>query len=557
MRKTFKKILAAVLALSLAVSLTACGKKGEKAEPVKPKTEKSEGTTGALSNELTAGDKIVNIGVTDTLGTLNPLNMDFAFINLYATSMLFLPLAGFNEDTGFDGLLAESITTKDNKTFDVKIRDDAVWSDGEPVTSDDVIFTILRLSSPEVANYNYDLSMFEGFNDDGTSPSGAESIDGIVKVDDKNLQFKVKDHLNLNTFINNVATWICILPSHVLKDIPANELLTSDWFNHPDVVDGPFKLDEYDAAHYIAYSANDNYFLGRPNIDKLNFRIVPGSDLLTGLKSGEIDLIHPAISAVPMEDHIEIENLEGVKAEYAEPVTNEMTFINTSNITDKRVRQAIVHAIDRQTLLNSLLGGKGEISEGVIPSVSPFYDPNGTKLDYDPEKAKALLREAGWDGSKTINYYVGGNDEVVVRAAQIVEQNLESVGMDVEIRMVDFATLMDVGGSDEVDMFSVQYTITPNDYFADLLSLVDTPVTSWTGGFFNEKLDKALMATQDTADEAELKALSQEVNEVIVDECPLFSLYFISNIGAYSERLVNAKPSLYGAFNNIHEWDVK
>lgn len=556
MKKMFKKAMAVLMAVTLSASLTACGGSSGTAQGTEKGAE-SSGGAGTVTDELSRGDKIVNIGVTDTLGTLNPLNMDYAFINLYATSMLFLPLAGFTPDIGFEGFIAESISTKDNKVFDVKLRDDAVWSDGEPVTADDVIFTLLKMTSPEVANYNFDFSMFEGFADDGSSPSGAETIDGIVKVDDKNLQFKLKGHMNLNTFINNVATWICILPSHVLKDIPADELLTNEWFNHPDVVDGPFMLDDYDAAHYISYSANDKYFLGRPKIDKLNFRIVQGSELLAGLKSGELDFIHPSMSAVPIEDHSEIENMEGVTASYADAVTNEMTYINTRKIPDKRVRQAIVYAIDRETLLNSLLGGNGEIADGLIPSASPFYDPNGTKISYDPEKAKALLADAGWDGSQTIAYYVGSNDEVAVRASQVVEQNLEAVGIDVDIRTVDFATLMEVGGSDEVDMFSVQYTITPNDYYADVLTLADIEGESWTGGFFSPELDEVLQATQETTDDAELTKLFRQMNEIIIDEGPIFSLYFLSNIGAVSDRLENAKPTLYGAFNNIHEWDVK
>ena len=556
MKKLFKKAVSVILALTLTTSLTACG--GSESNAAAPETAgAAEQSHAGADSELSAGDKIVNIGVTDTLGTLNPLNMDYAFINLYATSLMFLPLAGFTEDMGYEGFIAESISTNDNKVFDVKLRDDAVWSDGEPVVADDVIFTFLRMTCPEVANYNFDFSMFEGFADDGSTPSGAETIDGIVKVDDKNLQFRLKGHMNLNTFINNVATWICILPSHVLKDIPANELLSNDWFNHPDVVDGPFILDDYDAAHYISYSANDKYFKGRPKIDKLNFRVVQGSELLAGLKSGELDFLQPSMSAVPIEDHSEIENMEGVTSIYAEPVTNEMTYINTRKIPDKRVRQAIVHAIDRDTLLNSLLGGNGEIAEGVIPSASPFYDANGTKLDYDPEKAKQLLSEAGWDSSQTIAYYVGSNDEVAVRASQVVEQNLEAVGINVDIRTVDFATLMEVGGTDEVDMFSVQYTITPNDYYADVLTLADVEGDSWTGGFFSKKLDDALQATQETTDDAELTKLFREVNEVIVDEVPLFSLYFLSNIGAVSDRLENARPVLYGAFNNVHEWDVK
>ncbi len=556
MKRTMNKALAVVMAVVLAVSVSACGKKAEKTDIPKEENSKTEELT-AVTNELTGGSSIINIGVTDTLGTLNPLNMDYAFINLYATSLMFLPLGGLNDKMEFEGFIADSITTQDNKVFTVKLKDEAKWSDGEDVTADDVIFTILRLTCPEVANYSFDFSMFEGFSDDGSSPSGAESIAGVEKIDDKTLRFELKGHMNLNTFINNVATWICILPSHALKDIPAGELLSSDWFNHPTVTDGPFVIEDYDPAHYISYSANDSYFLGRPKADKLNFKVVQGSELLAGLKTGEIDFVHPSISAIPVEDRPEIEALPGIKARYSEAVTNEMTFINTKNIPDRDVRRAMVYAIDRQTLLNSLLGGNGEISEGVLPSASPYYDPSGEKTAFDPQKAKELLSKAGWDSTRTLKYYVGSNDEVAVRAAQVVEQNLEAVGIDVDLRTVDFATLMSVAGTDDVDMFSVQYTITPNDYYADMLTLVDVNGESWSGGFFNPELDRVLKATQEAGDDAELKKLYAQMNSIIIDETPLFSLYFISNLGAVSERIANAEPVLYGAFNNIHEWDVR
>ncbi len=108
-------------------------------------------------------------------------------------------------------------------------------------------------------------------------------------MDDKTVQFVANTPMSLNTFLNNCCVWICILPSHVLKDVPADQLATYDWFQHPDVVDGPYILDDYDSAHYISYHANENYFLGAPKIEKLNFRIIDPSEVLPELKSGEID----------------------------------------------------------------------------------------------------------------------------------------------------------------------------------------------------------------------------------------------------------------------------
>ena len=550
-----EKILAAGLALVMAAGLGACGSASAGSSVTGTSGAAVSGSTGAAA--VQTGDDIVNIAFTDSVGTVNPLNMDVTFINYYATSMMFLPLASFNDKYEPDYLLAESITTDDNQTFKVKLKDNAAWSDGQPVTSDDVIYTILKFTCPAVANPNFDFTPFKGFNDDGTSPEGATEIEGIHKTDDKNLEFICKDHMSLNTFLNNVATWVCILPKHAIENIPDDQLLTDSWFGHPDVVDGPYFLDDYDPAHYVSYHANENYFEGAPKIPKINFRIMQGSEILAGLKSGEIDMVHPSCS-IPVEDRDAVEKLEGFTTKYTDNIINEMTLFNTSKeyLSDPRVRQAIIYAIDRDTIVKQLLNGKGEVTDGFICSGSPFYNEGKTKLSYDPDKAKQLLEEAGWDGSQTLQYYVSSSDSIAVKAAQLIQQYLQNVGVKIEINTVDFATLMTIGGTDEEDFFSVQYTITPNDYWADIKNLIDVQDFSWSGGYYNEKVDEDLAKTQETTDETELKSLYNEIEEQVIEDAPMFPMYFQSNLGVVSDRLKNATPSFYGAFDNIQEWSV-
>ena len=550
-----EKILAAGLALVMAAGLGACGSASAGSSVTGTSGAAVSGSTGAAA--VQTGDDIVNIAFTDSVGTVNPLNMDVTFINYYATSMMFLPLASFNDKYEPDYLLAESITTDDNQTFKVKLKDNAAWSDGEPVTSDDVIYTILKFTCPAVANPNFDFTPFKGFNDDGTSPEGATEIEGIHKTDDKNLEFICKDHMSLNTFLNNVATWVCILPKHAIENIPDDQLQTDSWFSHPDVVDGPYFLDDYDPAHYVSYHANENYFEGAPKIPKINFRIMQGSEILAGLKSGEIDMVHPSCS-IPVEDRDAVEKLEGFTTKYTDNIINEMTLFNTSKeyLSDPRVRQAIIYAIDRDTIVKQLLNGKGEVTDGFICSGSPFYNEGKTKLSYDPDKAKQLLEEAGWDGSQTLQYYVSSSDSIAVKAAQLIQQYLQNVGVKIEINTVDFATLMTIGGTDEEDFFSVQYTITPNDYWADIKNLIDVQDFSWSGGYYNEKVDEDLAKTQETTDETELKSLYNEIEEQVIEDAPMFPMYFQSNLGVVSDRLKNATPSFYGAFDNIQEWSI-
>jgi len=546
-----KRGMSAVLALVLAGGMTACG----------GSTSSVSGSAAAQESEASSietGDDIMNIAFTDTVGTLNPLNMNWNFINLYATSMEFLPLVQFNSDYDVDYLIAESITSQDDRTFTVKIRDNATWSDGEPITADDVVWTMMKFTCPDVANPNFDFTPFVGINDDGTSPEGAESVEGIQAVDDRTVQLKTKDPMSLQTLYNNVLTWFCILPKHVLQDTPDDKLLTSSWFEKPDVVSGPYFVTDYDFSHYISYMANEKYFLGASKIQKVNFRIMDSSEILTGLQTGEIDMVHP-LSSLPNEDRKTVEKLDGYTSSYTDPITNEMTFFNTSKVTDPKVRQAIVYAIDRDTIVKQLLNGKGEVTDGFICSNSPYYDENKTKLSYDPDKAKQLLQEAGWDGSQTLQYYVSSNDSTAVKAAQLVQQYLGAVGVRIQINTVDFETLTgEVAGSDDEDFFSVQYTITPNDYWADEVSLINDKNGdgSWSGGYYNEDIDSLLAKTQTTTDADELKDIYDRIDEKVIEECPVFSLYFLSNLGVVSRRIKGADPTFYGAFDNIQDWEI-
>lgn len=547
-----RRILSAALAGVLALSLAACGSSSDETSGTSADTSEA----AAEDTEIETGDDIVNIGFSDALTSLNPLNMPLSFVDLYANSLQFLPLVAYNSDYGVDGMIAESITTDDNLTFHITIREDAVWSDGEPVTSDDVIWTILKMSSPEVANSYFDFSSFLGF-EDGTSPSGATEIEGLVKIDDKNLEMIANTEMSLESFYNNIATWICILPSHALEDIPDDELSSTDWFENPTVVSGPYIVQDYDLLHYVSYTANENYFLGAPNIENLNIQIVDGSSLLTKLQSGELDMVHPS-TAIPSTDQEELEELDNVTVTYSDNVINEMTFINTSTVTDSRVRQAIVCAIDREMLVESILNGHGEVTDTFICSASPYYNEEKGTNSYDPDRAEELLEEAGWDGSQTLEWNVNSGDESAILAAQVAQQQLAEVGITVNINTVDLSTLQAEAGSDDVDLTSVQYTITPSDYYVDAKWLADDVdgTGSWTGGFYDEDLDAALQATQTAVTTEELQEAYDAMEEAMLETVPLFSLYFQSNPGVVNNRIANAEMTFFGAFNNVQEWEI-
>lgn len=551
--KKRNRILSLLLAGVMALGLTACG--ASNAGAAADETGSAAVSTESASSDTAAsGEKIINVGVTNTIGSLNPLLLNGGEINKYATGLMFLPLMELDADLNFEGMLADSITTEDNKNFIVHIDDAATWSDGTPVTADDVVYTALRLASPVIGNTAMMYYVFEGVGDDGFVEEGAESIDGIQKVDDKTVQFTTKEEMPITTFENSYARYLLTLPKHVIEQYSEEELSTADWFNHPDVVSGPFIVTDFDVDHYISYEANKDYWKGAPKIDKLNIKIVDGSQLYAGLQSGEIDITQQTMSDIPQEDYESVEALDNVDVVYGSPVTNQSVFIQTKNVPDVKVRQAMLYAIDRQQILEELLNGHGEIVDGFLSSASPFYDDSLTPISYDPEKAKALLEEAGWDGSQTIRFYVNSGDSTFVNAASIIAAEWAAVGIKAEIQTVDFATLMSVAGTEDYDVLAVQYTYAPVDPYPDVAWLLGGE-GSWTG-YSDDTLNEALTKSQLTSDPEETKELFSVVDKKVQEDVPMFSAYVISAQGAVSKRITGAAPSVYGFFNDVRNWDV-
>ena len=551
--KKRNRILSLLLAGAMALGLTACG--ASNAGTAADETGSAAVSTESASTDTAAsGEKIINVGVTNTLGSLNPLLLNGGEINKYATGLMFLPLMELDADLNFEGMLADSITTEDNKNFIVHIDDAATWSDGTPVTADDVVYTALRLASPVIGNTAMMYYVFEGVGDDGFVEESAESIDGIQKVDDKTVQFTTKEEMPITTFENSYARYLLTLPKHVIEQYSEEELSTADWFNHPDVVSGPFFVTDFDVDHYISYEANKDYWKGAPKIDKLNIKIVDGSQLYAGLQSGEIDITQQTMSDIPQEDYESVEALDNVDVVYGSPVTNQSVFIQTKNVPDVKVRQAMLYAIDRQQILEELLNGHGEIVDGFLSSASPFYDDSLTPVSYDPEKAKALLEEAGWDGSQTIRFYVNSGDSTFVNAASIIAAEWAAVGIKAEIQTVDFATLMSVAGTEDYDVLAVQYTYAPVDPYPDVAWLLGGE-GSWTS-YSDDTLNDALTKSQLTSDPEETKELFSVVDKKVQEDVPMFSAYVISAQGAVSKRITGAVPSVYGFFNDVQNWDV-
>ncbi|MGM9536818.1 MAG: ABC transporter substrate-binding protein [Candidatus Onthomonas sp.] len=534
-----KKMLALLLALLMALSLAACGAQGTSVE------------TGTDTKTDSAADaSTVNIGCTSALGTLNPLMMDGTWINVTAMSLEFLPLVSLNDDFGFDYMLADSITTEDNLTYTVHLRDEATWSDGQPITAEDLAYTMTRIASPLVMNYAMQFTAVVGTDDaTGWTEEGDDNLDGLEVVDEKTLNITFKYEINRTSFLNGYAQYILTLPKHVLETIPESELASSSWFDAPDVVSGPYRVTSYDPDHYISYTANENFWMGAPKIQNCNIRIVDGSQLLSGLQSGEIDIVPPLLGTIPEEDYATVQNLEGITASFGSAIATETIFINAESIPDQRVRQAMLCALDRETIVTGLLSGGADLMDGFCVPDGP-YASGLEPVSYDPERAKELLAEAGWDGSETYTLYINSGDKTLINACTLCQSYWDAVGIQVKLVTVDLDTLMAQAGDEGTDLLAVQYTYPAVDPSWD----IDWLLASWCH-LYPDEAAQALNIIWASNEESVLKENYARIDQIAQEQVPLICLYANGPMGAVRSDLDGALPTMYGTINNIHDWD--
>lgn len=500
-------------------------------------------------------DKTVNIAVTGTIPSLNPLLIDATEVMKYALSLQFLPLVELNSELEFVPQLAQSITTEDNLTFTITLRDEAAWSDGTPVTTKDVLFTLLLITSPEAGRAILAQYLIEGTDDAGMMPSGATEIPGVKIIDDKTMTVTTKWPTALYTFENNFGRYMFILPEHILGSIPRDQLLTLEWFDKPDVISGPYFIVDSDLNHYIRFRANENYFLGAPKIQNLSINITTSSQLLAGLKAGEIDLVQQTMGAILLEDYEAIRALPGVTAVNGSPITNQSIFFNVKNVPDVRIRQALLYGMPRQIILDELLGGSGELVDAFLCSASPYYSDALGVTEYDPEKAAELIAAAAAEGANTsLTWYTDSGDATFVSAVELIAAMMDELGLRIEIRTVDLDSLMGVAAEGAFDVMSVQYTYAPTDPYTDMVWLLSAD--GWTR-YHNPDLDDDFTLTQESADLEAVRNAYLTINQAVVQDCPMISAYIISTLGAVSERLTGCTPDVYGTFINVHEWDVR
>jgi peptide/nickel transport system substrate-binding protein len=347
----------------------------------------------------------------------NPLQATagFTWLELYYSKLMVYDI----NFTAIEGDLAESWeTSADGLALTLHLRDGVTWHDGEPFTSEDVAFTIGLVQNPDSASVY------------------AAKYAGITSVDTPDPLTAVLNMSAPNAAILDGLTFLTMLPSHLLKDMAPADLATSDWWRTNPVGTGPFKWSAYEPGQYVELVANDDYWRGRPKLDKIINRYFPeAGTAVIALRSGEINFSYlTADEALSLQDDTTIQQLSGPSQ-----VPNYLGFnMEDPRFQDERIRQAFMYAIDRNTILDQLFSGTAESIDCMF--TLPQYVPEGlNKYDYNVDTAKQMLSDAGWDGSSVeiITYYA---DQLSTDILTAIQQFLADAGVTATIRSVDVPT---------------------------------------------------------------------------------------------------------------------
>ena len=345
-----------------------------------------------------AEEKVVTAAMDQAWDTMMPLNTTSNYTR-FICDQIYDRLTQTNADGSIEGRLAESWTVNDaSDAVTFKLHEDAVWSDGEPVTAEDVVFSYQMYSDPSVeAKSRYHLEYIAGVDD-----SGAELSEDSIEVtadSDYEVTFKLKEAMYPDTFLQDIDT-VFIIPKHVFEGKTAEEINAPDLWANP-VGSGPFIYDSEINGERMEFTKNENYYLGTPNIDRLIIRVVPSANVLSGLMNGELDLI--GFGSVLTDDWETAKSQDNLVTESV-PTTSYTTLIfNTQKeYLTQEVRQALNLSINRGEINEKAYYNlaqpasptfvKPDRDEAWVAEGMPLTNPD----DADPAAAKEVMEAAGW-----------------------------------------------------------------------------------------------------------------------------------------------------------------
>jgi peptide/nickel transport system substrate-binding protein len=488
--------------------------------------------------------------------SLNPISVDYTMESIRVCERnIFETL--FYYDLDFDGVklkpvLAESLKVSDDGLeMTVKLKENIWFSDGTPITADDVVFTFETIMNPRI-----DVADLRGYY---------QNIKEVVKTDNKTVKF-IFNELYWKT-LESVGVFE-VLPKHIYQFKDPNEF--NKRISNP-VGSGPYIFDRWDVGQQIILKRNENYWGKKPNMKKMVFKIITNSTAaLQALRSHDIDYMEPR-----SEQFAEVSKDEQFKKEfnilsYWEP-SGGYAYIgwneNTPYFKDSKVRLAMTHIINRKAIVEYLLKGNATVISGPFYLYGKQNDPNIKPWPYDPNYAKQLLKKAGWadtdkDGILDKNgipfrfkFSYPAESQTGEGIAKLLKDDGAKVGIDVIADPVEWSIFIEKMNSGQFDacMSGWAGTIESDPYQLFHSSQMKDRGNNRVG-FNNKEADALIEESRRTLDENKRYALYHKFHQLLHQEQPYTFLFSKPTFGFIDKRFENVNVHKLGV--DTFEWYV-
>ena len=528
------------MVLIFMVFLSACGGDTDSNQPAS--LEVSDSTTPAY------GDILVEGSIGDASNLIPILSSDSTSHSISA--QVFNGLVKYDRDLNIVGDLAESWDISDNGlVITFHLRKGVMWHDGQPFTADDVLYTYRVTVDPKTPT---------AYAGDFLKVTKAEVLDDYT--------FRVTYD---RPFAPALASWgAAILPQHLLK---GKDIMQSPLTRHP-VGTGPYMFKEWVTGQKIALVSNPNYFEGRPHIDGYIMRIIPDTaTMFLELRARGID----QMGLTPLQYTRQTENnLFRKNYNKYRYLSFGYTYLgyNLANpfFRDTRVRQAFSYAINKQEFIEGILLGLGKVATGPFKPGTWAYNPNVKRYPYNPEKARKLLAEAGWqdtDGDGIVDkdgipfifeIITNQGNEVRAKCAEITQRRLADIGVKAKIRVIEWAAFInDFINKRRFDATILGWTITLDPDLYDVWHSSKTKEGELNFiSYKNEEVDELLEKGRNTFDQEERKQCYFRIQEILAEEQPYTFLYVPDSLPIISARFRGVDPAPIGIGYNFIKWYV-
>ena len=494
------------LCLIVIIVLIACsGKEDDKKETIQNKEEKT-----------------ITIAEKAEIKTLDPQKtVDSA--SLSVIQMINQKLFKIDNDGNIIPEIAEEVTKVDTKTTLIKIKKDLFFSNGEPVTVDDVLFSLNR--AKESPRMTQDFYMIESFE----------------KVDDATI--KVKTFYEAGNLLHKLASMGASIMNKKALEENENNIIGS----------GMFKLKEWVAGDRIVLERNEYFKEANSNVKEIIIKFIPeANSRMIMLETGEVDI---AEALLPL-DFQKISK-EDDKFTTVEMQSSSNMFIGfdlrDKHLADKRVRQAIAYTINNQDIVDSIYNGSATVATSPIPKITTGHNENSNPYEQNIEKAKELLAEEGYPNGFDIVLNVN-EDNQRVDTAVVIQDNLKAIGINVQIKTYQWASYVAFveNPSQEKGMFLMAWNIANDDPDELLYPLYhSSQIDAHTNVVFykNEDFDSLISKARETIDKEKRIDLYKKAQDIIQEDLPHYAILYPMQNFAYKKNIKGIEVNKRGYFN--------